>query len=711
MTAMNQDTMSWQEQMQDESLVSATGGDEFSNFLEFGINFPDLDGHSSAQPESGLHASNHAIATTMADESMNRMDTQAQGQTSQYNHMMGDLPMDLSQQGQSQGQSYNGMDVDNAFFQEQQQQHQHQQELCRQQSQQHPHHGYAPGQPMVPPTPNSVELHGGAARYPQRVEENTEMYDRYGRVNDDQVRQEMHINDETKNSSINSQQAFYTPLISPAMTPLETQFRLPEYTIPGEYFTPLTSPALEARGSNSGYPFHTTQAQEMGYIHSPVDANGVPVSSPASPGLQRKQRRRPSATTRVAGRASKQSPVVRAQTRRKQALSSQLQSEEIANALSQDPRVPTNGSSNLRFGSTESSQDSVSPEPLSEPLMPPPALPQARKSPAIEPQTSEPKNDAVVTPATLMRIQKAQHAQDPSGRFRGQASLVPSNNQHDEVMEDIQLPGAAADNRPGLTRIDTAVRSGEHTPTTSAKPTPSLEPRSAVDRAASASVAPSPRTGPMPSPSGPVGRKPDPKAGIRKRQSVSSQISPALRPRISPSIQPLVRSEAGVSTETSALYLASKSNYQHILDGTLLPGVSYPETLAENLSSKRTNHKLAEQGRRNRINTALKEIETLLPPGFAQERAKDSPSGGAKNAEKEKNGNPAISKASTVEMAIDYIKALKKELEDTQHRLKVAESKLHGTSSESDAGATASAVETKTETPNSSEASVQSSEN
>jgi hypothetical protein len=39
------------------------------------------------------------------------------------------------------------------------------------------------------------------------------------------------------------------------MTPLDTQFRLPEYTIPGEYFTPLTSPALEARGSSSGYPF------------------------------------------------------------------------------------------------------------------------------------------------------------------------------------------------------------------------------------------------------------------------------------------------------------------------------------------------------------------------------------------------------------------------------------------------------------------------
>lgn len=126
------------------------------------------------------------------------------------------------------------------------------------------------------------------------------------------------------------------------------------------------------------------------------------------------------------------------------------------------------------------------------------------------------------------------------------------------------------------------------------------------------------------------------------------------------------------TAETSALYLASKSNYQHILDGTLLPGVSYPETLAENLSSKRTNHKLAEQGRRNRINHALKEIETLIPEDFAQMRtAKEAAACNVKpsDKEKEKAGNQAISKASTVEMAIDYIKALQMELKTTRTKL------------------------------------------
>jgi hypothetical protein len=130
-----------------------------------------------------------------------------------------------------------------------------------------------------------------------------------------------------------------------------------------------------------------------------------------------------------------------------------------------------------------------------------------------------------------------------------------------------------------------------------------------------------------------------------------------------------------------AVYLASKSNYQHILDGTLPSGVSYPETLAENLSSKRTNHKLAEQGRRNRINSALKEIEALIPAEFVQARlAKEAALTGTKPAdkEKEKASNQAISKASAVEMAIDYIKALKKSLDDTTEKLAATEAKLTG---------------------------------
>jgi hypothetical protein len=134
-----------------------------------------------------------------------------------------------------------------------------------------------------------------------------------------------------------------------------------------------------------------------------------------------------------------------------------------------------------------------------------------------------------------------------------------------------------------------------------------------------------------------------------------------------------------LSAETSALYLASKSNYQNILEGTHLPGVSYPETLAENLTSKRTSHKIAEQGRRNRINLALKEIEALLPPSILianskkEKSPKDETEDGDANTAKGAGAGQGASKASTVEMAIVYIKSLQNELQETKDKLEAVE--------------------------------------
>lgn len=142
-----------------------------------------------------------------------------------------------------------------------------------------------------------------------------------------------------------------------------------------------------------------------------------------------------------------------------------------------------------------------------------------------------------------------------------------------------------------------------------------------------------------------------------------------------------------ISPDASALYLASKSNYQNILEGTHLPGVSYPETLAENLTSKRTSHKIAEQGRRNRINLALKEIEALLPASILGLNGKKDRASSHENEETEAKATASASaqgasKASTVEMAIVYIKNLQSELAETKDKLEAAEKRLaDGTSS------------------------------
>ncbi|CAG8907299.1 unnamed protein product [Penicillium egyptiacum] len=547
------------------------------------------------------------------------------------------------------------------------------------------HQQYMQGHNMIPPTPNSIEMHGNTAQYPQRVDENPDMYDGYSRINEEQ--------------------ALYTPLISPAMTPLENQFRLPEYTIPGEYFTPLTSPALEAQNAeSSSYQYRARQVSDMGFVPTTAEVNPIAgTSAPSSPSIIRKpnSRQRPTTTaTRLNNtRKVKQSPIIRAQRKRSTLATN---SEEFYNSLTQEinSTKPRNQDiRSLQISSNEGSgQDSVSPEPLSEPMMPPPALPPPRMSPAIAPHAKASPGTAA-TPALLMRIQRNQHSQDPAGQFRGQAQLAEPEFP-DDIMEDISLPEAAAPSqlRPKPSRIDTTMRN----PSVSTNGTPFLDPSPATyDKPPSASVAPSPRTTAMPSPSGPVPRKSDSRtASNRKRPSMSStQASPQLRPKISPSIQPLMKGSEGMSQD--ALYLASKSNYQHILDGTLPSGVSYPEALAENLSSKRTNHKLAEQGRRNRINNALKEIELLIPQDFIDARnAKEAAESGGKANEKEKEkekANQAISKATAVEMAIDYIKALKRSLDTTTAKLAAAEAKLSGEPSTESSTSTSAKSE---ETPN-----------
>lgn len=149
---------------------------------------------------------------------------------------------------------------------------------------------------------------------------------------------------------------------------------------------------------------------------------------------------------------------------------------------------------------------------------------------------------------------------------------------------------------------------------------------------------------------------------------------------------------ATVASAHSALLLAAKSNYQNILDGqSSALGLEYPEHMSQHLTSKRTSHKIAEQGRRQRINVALQEIATLLPASFKGPKTTDGAlgpdEGDSPVAEKGGQKPPAgsmsanlaaqtTSKASTVETAIEYIKSLQRELEETKGRLMAAEQRL-----------------------------------
>ncbi|KAJ6787883.1 hypothetical protein PWT90_07813 [Aphanocladium album] len=164
----------------------------------------------------------------------------------------------------------------------------------------------------------------------------------------------------------------------------------------------------------------------------------------------------------------------------------------------------------------------------------------------------------------------------------------------------------------------------------------------------------------------------------RKRSTGSVHVSPALLPRISPNIKPLIPGTPGMSAEDTSRLLMSKSNYQNILEGNTVPGVSYPMELSTNLTSKRTSHKIAEQGRRNRINSALQIMASLLP-----DQAKPTSEDGEdrKDANKVAGGNNAnapSSKASVVENAIVHMKNLQRENDDLKKELEELRNKMEG---------------------------------
>ncbi|KAG8526837.1 uncharacterized protein KY384_008266 [Bacidia gigantensis] len=676
---MNQDpTSQW-------SAMVSNPEDDFASFLDFGdLNFsafadtvPTTQSGSSAIPQNG--------GTTMGSPSegssaLSRVEDQ--GQMSQT---MSQMPlMDFCQEPIPTGP--------NAYYT---QRH----DVARLQQQRwHP-------QNMVPPTPDSMELHAGRMQH-------------YHTSMDPQVLQQQHMYEQLRRQQ--EEQMNFTPLISPAVTPLETQYRYTD--APLEPFSPLTSPALQAQNQISHSSIYSSiRGSDTSNTTSPIDLNldyPAPPSTSTPGSMRRSRRKTSSSSAKVPARAPKRSPAMKPQSKKKQPTSAVIPAKEIAGVLEQASKKQTasnmsavaDGQSSLTHNYESSGADSVSPESLSEILMPPPATPRSKsasKSPylngvQVDSQLHIDQNGEPATPASLMRIRKqagkAGKQRQEAGRLKKQVSIAEADME--QIIEDIILPEPAVNEnkKPALQSIDTAQANRDHgTPNGSTGLNIRSGPVSAPVTATGSSF-PSPAISTITSPRAVgIGKQSDSRAkgnASKKRGNLNSEkASPALRPRISPGIKPLLPEGgcdlAAVSAETSALLLASKSNYQNILEGTHFPGVSYPENLSTNLTSKRTSHKIAEQGRRNRINTALQEIASLLPPTTPQTQ----PNGKVAVAMEENERAAAMmtgssqqqsnSKASTVEAAIDYIKTLQKEVDDCKQKLAEYESeKPHGVQSD-----------------------------
>ncbi len=466
---------------------------------------------------------------------------------------------------------------------------------------------------------------------------------------------------------------------------------MPDYSLPGAYFSPLTSPALHAEtGYGSLHPGSQNQSSvgtsptEMNLDLLPLPASHASIARKPAAGAGRKAP--PSVR---ANRAVRQSPIVKPQQSRRKPtitkISPEALSELVEPALqSQTPSSQSHASSQPSTSinnsvNCSSENDSISPEQLSDMAPPPIPLPRSLKnSPYLLAQgSSHPRvqqlmassinseNSSPATPASLMRIVR--------GSDSPTSTSLEVDADEDQLMEGFSLPEPAA-------AIDTHIDGGA-TPTlvvATTKETPSLLlPAAALSQPISTLPSPSPKAKPQSASAQatPSIRKTPKLAarGSQHRHSGSVSASPALLPKISPSIKPMVQGQS-VSDNTASLLLATKSNYQNILEGTHLPGVSYPSELSTNLTSKRTSHKIAEQGRRNRINMALQEMATLLPENRGDKKSEgdnEKDEGTAKSAS-------SSSKAATVEHAIEYIRQLKNEVEAANKRAEEAEEKFHG---------------------------------
>ena len=685
-------------QAQDPMAHMATDLDDLSNLFEFG----DIDLNTISQADGAsfgdhLQDSIHSNSTSGFDQ----LSPQTANLVQDFGgHDQFALPQDMNHQQQQQqhyagtngesqmptGQAYSGAQYHPAMYQ----QHQPQAFMF-------PQGGFPPGN-QVPPTPNSYEMHGEAGRFMQQQQQQLhQQIDPQQQALLEQ-RYQMRKNEAVSvcpslpRARANERQVAFTPMVSPAGTPLYNM--QPEFTMPGAYFSPLTSPMLHAQNAQNTQQLRQHQ---QGYYTNPSTAPSSNATSPIDPSLDvdmladgltlperalpalRKSKRKPATPRSIVMNARlRQSPITKPQKRKSGSMLSSVVPSIDADAISRSGTAPpTSAGLQMPPAFQSSEEGSISPEPLSEALMGPP--PRPTQSPALIPQQQQSVDatSGAATPKSILSIKSNARVSNGNSDDANDADGM-------EALDDLQLPGAARGGplRPTLAQLEISIPdpSADNTPRLSARKTPKLGPSDTPSsaRPSSALASPSIAGSPMPG-STPAVLLKDGKT-VRNDKKRSSKMmpnstipSPALRPRISPSIKPLLP-EGALHSPTHALLLASKSNYQNLLEGNHLPGVSYPDSLSTGLTSKRTSHKVAEQGRRNRINDALKEMQALLPPkdkaklaANSKDTSDESPEAGLgivngrKETKEEAAARSNSSKAATVESANEYIKRMQKE--------------------------------------------------
>jgi hypothetical protein len=480
----------WSQTIHDDSMVATSSGDDFTNFLE--LDFQIFDS------SSGLDDGQPGLDTPMGDLGMDQLGmggSMGDGTTAGMQHNeMASHPMSMAP---SHAYMKSADAMNSGMHTQLMHHHQHEHGHMLQNQNFQPQY-------MMPLTPHSSEMRGTAATYQQHMDtQGQAVYD--------------------------CRPVSWTPLVSPA-------FSIPEYTVPGEYFSPLTSPLLQPHRQNT-YP--SAPSSDTGPTGSPVDLHlDTSKVTVASHPAVRKSGRKSSISSRTPARSARQSPLTKSQSRRKPN-SMNASSASIARVgSSHDLGARPTPLRHKPLGSSDGSgPDSVSPEPLTDILMPPPSIPRSTgRSPNMQAQSKSPANEPA-TPSTLLMRQD-----------KGPTQFSPRSNR-DVAMpavedSDFMLPEAATSARPALGLDTSKVNDDDQsTPTLSAK-TPKLSANSTPRHTIMSPEIQSPRTATSQ-------KQGDSKPGSRstkKRQSTSSaQISPMLVPKISPSIKPLMPSSGQYS--------------------------------------------------------------------------------------------------------------------------------------------------------------------
>lgn len=532
-----------------DNMAPMTGNlDDLSNIFnidDFNLdNLPDLDANGFGDQMPQSHPGTHP--STPFDENMGQLGAPPGTAAQDFGGHNGfTLPGSMSAQQQFENQSMVSMPFGaDSMYQPSMQQTYPQQHQQSQQSnfnfnsQQQQHF---PSSHQVPPTPNSLDIHGEAGRFMQQqmdAQQRAMLEQQY------QMRKE--------------QQVQFTPMASPSTTPYHLH---PDFTVPGDFFSPLTSPALHAQNSQMHQQQFVPQIQ--GYYTNPSTATSSAAPSPVDPsggdvemggdGLahsesatqtKKPSRRKPATPRTFALNKVKQSPIQKPHKRKSVALSQMDTDAVVQDAQRPSQTTPRSAGLQMPPPLESSENESVSPEALNDiPMGPPPRPGSVHQSPAIVARNQGVTGPAA-TPKSLLSMKSVHDASGPgssgiSGQM-GQASL-----------EDLELPEAAdgQESQPSGLSIIQSTNSQEQTPRLAAsRKTPKLGPMSTPSGRAM-SVSGSPAISPMTAstPAGLLKDRKDSKGArgtSKKRGSIcttsSALASPALRPKVSPSIKPLL---------------------------------------------------------------------------------------------------------------------------------------------------------------------------